>query len=180
MPHGTTVTIVVVMDANVLINLTHIGKLSLLDALERFDFRVPTEVLAEISEPEQRVAVAAAVEAGYLNEITIDTNEALALFGELRSVMGHGEAACLALAATSGFQIASDEKKRFRRKAVECSVQIGSSEPNRFSSKQFARSTSLYLRRMGSRRSWKRRSTRCLSQASPTFYRTSRSADCAM
>jgi predicted nucleic acid-binding protein len=113
------VTIVVVTDANVLINLAHIGKLSLLGALDCFDFRVPTEVLAEISEPEQRAVVDAALKAGYIKEIAVETNAALQLLGELRGVMGHGEAACLALAATSGFHIASDEKKRFRRKAVE-------------------------------------------------------------
>jgi hypothetical protein len=56
-------TVVVVTDANVLINLADIGKLSLLGALGCFDFRVPTEVLAEISEPERRAAVDAALEA---------------------------------------------------------------------------------------------------------------------
>jgi predicted nucleic acid-binding protein len=113
------VTIVVVTDANVLINLAHIGKLSLLGALDCFDFRVPREVLVEISEPEQRAAVDAAVGARHLKEIPVETNEVLELLGELRGVMGHGEAACLALAATSGFHIASDEKKRFRRRAIE-------------------------------------------------------------
>jgi predicted nucleic acid-binding protein len=113
------VAIVVVTDANVLINLAHVGKLPLLGALDCFDFRVPTEVLAEISEPEQRAAVDAGVKAGYLKEIAVEAHEALQLLGELRGVMGHGEAACLALAATSGFHIASDEKRRFRRKAVE-------------------------------------------------------------
>ena len=45
--------------------------------------------------------------------------ESLQLFAELRDVMGMGEAACVALAATRGCHIASDEKKRFRRRAVE-------------------------------------------------------------
>lgn len=43
----------------------------------------------------------------------------LSLFAELRDVMGRSEAACLALAATTGSHIASDEKKRFRRTAIE-------------------------------------------------------------
>jgi hypothetical protein len=42
------VTTVIVTDANVLINLTHIGRLSLLAALHSYSFRVPREVLAEI------------------------------------------------------------------------------------------------------------------------------------
>jgi predicted nucleic acid-binding protein len=111
--------IVIVTDANVLINLIHIGKLSLLSALDPHEFRVPREVLAEISEPDQRVAVDGALAAGYIKEIAVETIEALELFGVLRDVMGQGEAACLALAATAGFHIASDEKKRFRRRAIE-------------------------------------------------------------
>jgi predicted nucleic acid-binding protein len=113
------VTIVIVTDANVLINLTHIGRLSLLAALDSYSFRVPCEVLAEISEPDQRAAVDAALTAGHLEEIAVDTIEALQLFGVLRDIMGLGEAACLALAATAGFHIASDEKKRFRKRAIE-------------------------------------------------------------
>lgn len=44
---------------------------------------------------------------------------ALALLAELRGAMGRGQAACLALAATGGFHIASDENGRFRRKQIE-------------------------------------------------------------
>jgi predicted nucleic acid-binding protein len=113
------VTIVVVTDANVLINLFHIGRLSLLGALEAYQFRVPREVLDEISEPDQRAAVDAALAAGHIGEIIVDTIDALTLFGALRDVMGRGEAACLAIAATTGCYIASDEKRRFRRCAVE-------------------------------------------------------------
>ena len=50
-------TIVVITDANVLINLIHIEQLSLLGALEPYKFRVPLEVVKEISEPDQRAAV---------------------------------------------------------------------------------------------------------------------------
>ena len=111
--------IVIVTDANVLINLTHIEQLPLLAKLDSYEFRVPREVLAEIEHSEQRVAVTAALQSGYLQEIVIDKIGALELFGSLRDIMGQGEASCLALAATEGFHIASDEKKRFRRRAVE-------------------------------------------------------------
>jgi predicted nucleic acid-binding protein len=111
--------IVIVTDANVLINLCHIGKLSLLAELDPYEFRAPAEVVAEISEPDQRAAVDTAVAAGYLQVIAVETMEALELFGALRDVMGQGEAACLALAATAGFHVASDEKRRFRRRAIE-------------------------------------------------------------
>ena len=110
---------VVVTDANVLINLTHVEKLSLLPILDSYEFVIPSEVLAEISDPDQRTAVEKALAARFLKEISVDSIAAIELFGVLRDVMGRGEAACLALAATAGFHLASDEKKRFRRRAIE-------------------------------------------------------------
>lgn len=110
---------VVVTDANVLINLIHIGQLSLLSALEPYQFRVPPEVVDEITEPDQRAAVDGALANDIITTTVVDTFAALELFGALRDVMGRGEAACLALAATGGFYIASDEKKRFRKRAIE-------------------------------------------------------------
>ena len=112
-------TSVVITDANVLINLFHIGQLRLLGALPPYRFRIPSEVLAEILEPDQKAAVRTCLNAGHAEEIVVDTMASLALFAELRDVMGRGEAACLALAATTGSHIASDEKKRFRRRAIE-------------------------------------------------------------
>jgi predicted nucleic acid-binding protein len=112
-------TVVVITDANVLINLFHIGQLPLLGALPPYRFRVPREVLAEILDPAQQAAVRTCLDAGHAEETVVDTMASLALFAELRDVMGRGEAACLALAATTGSHIASDEKKRFRRRAIE-------------------------------------------------------------
>lgn len=115
----TAETIVVITDANVLINLLRIGQLPLLGKLDAYRFLVPEEVMGEITDPAQRDALAAAIDAGHLGQTVVDTIEALTLFAELRDVMGRGEAACLALAATTGCHIASDEKKRFRRRAIE-------------------------------------------------------------
>lgn len=109
---------VVVTDANVLINFCHIGQLPLLGVLAPYRFVVPVEVVNEIIDPAQRAAVAGAVAQGALVETVIDRIEALALFGTLRDIMGRGEAACLALAATESWAIASDEKRRFRREAI--------------------------------------------------------------
>ena len=57
---------VVVTDANVLINLTHVNKLSLLSTLGSYKFLIPSEVLMEISEPDQRIAVEKALAARFL------------------------------------------------------------------------------------------------------------------
>jgi predicted nucleic acid-binding protein len=110
---------VVITGANVIINLFHIGQLTLFGALPPYRFRLPSEVLAEILDPAQQAAVRTCIEAGYLEEIVVDTMATLPLFAELRDMMGRAEAACLALATAGGFHIASDEKKRFKRKAIE-------------------------------------------------------------
>lgn len=113
------VTTVVITDTNVLINFLHIGQLALLGVLPTYRFQLPVEVLHELTDLAQRIAVDEAIAAGQLDLLVVDALDALAMFGELRDLMGRGEAACLALAATGGFHLASDEKKRFRRKAIE-------------------------------------------------------------
>lgn len=86
--------IVVVTDANILVNLSLVGRLHLFGGLHPWRFVVPEEVVAEILDPDQRAAL-------------------------LSAEMGKGESACLAYAAISSCYLASDEKKRFRRRAVE-------------------------------------------------------------
>ena len=110
---------VVVTDANVLINFCHIGRLMLLADLVPYRFIVPVEVVNEIVEPAQKADMAAALAQGAIAEVAIDSLDALALFGTLRDIMGRGEAACLALAKTEGWWLASDEKRRFRRMAID-------------------------------------------------------------
>lgn len=112
-------TVIVVTDANVLVNLYHIGHLPLLGQLTPWRFKAPQEVLDEVADPAQRAAVDAAIDAGHLEAFVLSDLPALSLFADLRALMGRGEAACLASAATSQHLIASDEKKRFRRKAIE-------------------------------------------------------------
>jgi predicted nucleic acid-binding protein len=110
---------IVITDANILINFYHLGQLSLLGEMTPWRFKVPQEVIDEIADPAQRTAVDAAIHKGLLEVFVLSDMSALALFAELRSLMGRGEAACLASAATAHHLIASDEKRCFRRKAIE-------------------------------------------------------------
>ena len=110
---------VVVTDANVLINFAHIQQLSLLGAIEVYHFQVPTDVVDEILDDAQRAAVLEAIAADNLEQVTVNSLDAVALFAQLRDVMGRGEASCLALAVSTGAYVASDEKKLFRRRAIE-------------------------------------------------------------
>ena len=112
-------TTVVITDANVLINFMHIGQVALLGDLPTYRFQLPAEVLRELIDDDQRAQIEAAIAAHQLNLMVIEALDTLALFGELRDLMGRGEAACLAVAATTNCHLASDEKKRFRRKAIE-------------------------------------------------------------
>ena len=116
---GTRPSVVVITDANVLINLVHIGEIALLGDLPAFEFRLPLEVLAELTDEWQRHEVEKAMQAGHLGLQPLDAIDSLALFADLRSIMGRGEAACLAIAASIGCHLASDESRRFKRRAVE-------------------------------------------------------------
>ena len=87
------VTTVVITDTNVLINFLHIGQLALLGELPAYRFQLPTEVLQELTDSEQRAAVDKAIAAGQIDLLVIDALDALALFDELRNLMGRGEAA---------------------------------------------------------------------------------------
>ncbi|MCW5256865.1 hypothetical protein D5039_12675 [Verminephrobacter aporrectodeae subsp. tuberculatae] len=116
---SSAATSVVITDANVLINFVHIGQVTLLGELPAHRVELPAEVLDELTDVHQRAVINAAIAAGQIHLLRVDALDALALFSDLRDLMGRGEAACLALAAITGSYLASDEKKRFRRKAIE-------------------------------------------------------------
>jgi predicted nucleic acid-binding protein len=109
---------VVVTDANILINLMRIGRLDLLGQLGGFEFVVPPEVAAEIVDPEQASALEGAFAAAWIHPESLTEIEGLALYSELVAIMGKGEAACLSLAVTQGWMIASDERRVFRREVL--------------------------------------------------------------
>ena len=108
---------VVVTDANVLINLMQVSRLGLLAEIPKHEFVVPEHVREEITNPEQRAILDAAVIAGWLKTEVITDLGVITVFTELIERLGRGEAACIAIAAKEGWYIASDEKRRFLREA---------------------------------------------------------------
>jgi predicted nucleic acid-binding protein len=114
----TQPTQTVITDANILINLTHVGRLNLLGRLPGLTFVVTPDVLAEIVLPDQKHQVDVALAGGILRIEELSVPETIALFAELRHLMGVGEAASLALAIHMGWAVASDEKRAFRREAL--------------------------------------------------------------
>jgi predicted nucleic acid-binding protein len=118
MPASGSVARIVAADANILINLIHLQRLELLGHLPEYEFVMPEEVRGEITDPNQNAAVREAIDAGILRVVVIEDVRTLTLFAELTGLMGRGEAACLSLAITQNWLIASDEKRTFRREAL--------------------------------------------------------------
>lgn len=105
----------VLTDATVLINLAQVDRLDLLSALQDLAFCVPQEVLTEVIREKTRVEEA--LRRGHFRELLLGETGELALFADLRQVMGMGKAACLSMAVHRGALIASDEKRVFKREA---------------------------------------------------------------
>ncbi len=88
-------------------------------ALPDYEFVIVDAVVEEITDEQHAAALQTAFEQNYLRKESLTEPGALALFAELAQVMGRGEAASLALAAGTDWYLACDEKRLFRRKAIE-------------------------------------------------------------
>jgi predicted nucleic acid-binding protein len=109
--------VVVVADANVLINLCHANLLSLLDGLTGYAFVVTREVDLEVTVPDQRRAVDEMFARGKVRRESLESIDELRAFADLRQLLGLGEASCLAMAQCRGFCLASDERRALLREA---------------------------------------------------------------
>lgn len=108
---------IVVTDANVLINLIHVGRLDMCAHLPGYEFIVPDHVRREITDATQLAALDDAAHRAVLRVEPITDPAAISIFTQLTQRLGRGEAACLAIAAQNGWMVASDEKGRFLREA---------------------------------------------------------------
>jgi len=115
---------IIAIDANVLINFIHIELLSLLGALPDITFMVPKEVTREVTDAGQAAALEDALAAGHVHEINLTGLGELEHRAVLIRSLGKGESACLALARSRDWSLASDEKRLFRRTAI---AEIGES-----------------------------------------------------
>ena len=120
-----TPTRVVVADANILINLCHAGLLSILERLRGFEFIVPAEVDAEITDAYQRQQLDEMLARDVVKREVLASPAELTIYAELRAIMGSGEAACIAIAQSRGMYIASDERRAFLR---EVKARVGDSK----------------------------------------------------
>src|SRR2546429_9587438 len=96
-PPGSSPVRVVVTDANILINLIHVGRLDLLGKLPPYSFVVPEEVVKEVKDPSQEEALQTAISSGLLQGGELMAQAELTLNQDLIQVSGPDEAACLTL-----------------------------------------------------------------------------------
>ncbi|MEM7481266.1 MAG: hypothetical protein AAF481_08845 [Acidobacteriota bacterium] len=110
---------VVVTDANVLINLAHVHRLDFCARLAGLEFVIPDHVRDEVTRREHREALEESIEAGVFKVVSLTEADDIAAFAALTVFLGRGEASCLVLASRHGWLVASDEKGRFRREAID-------------------------------------------------------------
>lgn len=109
----------VACDTCVLINFLIIDRMDILKTLLQYRFIVLDAVDVEITKPRQRRHMDIAYQKQIVYRAEQPSISELAVFNDLTQSMGTGEAACLAAAQERGCMLASDEKKAFRRIAVE-------------------------------------------------------------
>jgi predicted nucleic acid-binding protein len=110
----------VAADACFLINFLAVDRMDLLGSLVSYRFHCPFEVSREVVRPVQAERLERAIAAGILALVEIvDLAEIALLTDLLHEQLGRGESACLALAESRGWVLASDERGRFRRLATE-------------------------------------------------------------
>ena len=107
-------------DACFLINFLAVDRMDVLASLASFRFHCPREVAGEVVRPLQAERLARAIADGIVvDEEIFDLTEISIIADLLREQLGRGESACLALAQSRGWLLASDERGRFRRQATE-------------------------------------------------------------
>ncbi len=104
-----------VLDANVVINFAHVEGLEILGGLPAYRCAVPEEVVLEVTDPGQTARLDAAIGAGMFDLVRITDLGEMDDYAGLRRMLGAGEAACLAIAHSRGWLVASDERRALRR-----------------------------------------------------------------
>ncbi|MBI4248503.1 MAG: hypothetical protein HY611_03285 [Elusimicrobia bacterium] len=100
----------VALDATVIINLIDMGQIGILPKLREFEFWVPNHVKSEVHRRNHRLQLRTALRARWITELEIVDLAEIELYAEYRSRFGQGESACMAVARTRGWSVASDDR----------------------------------------------------------------------
>ena len=98
------------LDATIIINLIDMRLLGILPKLPAFEFWVPNHVKDEVHRRNQRLQLRKALRAGWIEEVEIIDLTEIELYAQHRSRFGQGESACMAVAQTRGWTVASDDR----------------------------------------------------------------------
>ena len=118
-------SIVIVADASVLINFLRIDRMDLI-ASHSHRFLVTDHVEAEVTDfyPDQRTRLDDALQAGVLEQVSVDDRREVALFGALAGSgrLGAGERSAIALAICRGYTLAIDDRRAMKQARGESST----------------------------------------------------------
>lgn len=105
----------IILDACTIISFGNVGRLEIIDAIESDGVCVGAKARAEVLRDPARAAMEASIAGGRLTVVSVDPEnpaeqEAWRMFDDRPAFRGRGEAEVLALAATRGYVVASDER----------------------------------------------------------------------
>lgn len=101
--------ILVACDTCILINFMQAERLDLLGRHKEYRIVITEHVRAEVTDARQEAALVSAISAGEIEEATLTDPPEVAFFAALRTFLGRGEAAAIAVAANRGWAVATDE-----------------------------------------------------------------------
>ncbi len=106
-----TSSLVVLLDACVLINLFHAEGSDLFEGLSEYDFRITTHVQGEITDPQQVEVLQQLLDQGVLHLELITDPVTILDIEQLMKRIQAGEASSLALAKRTGWTVGTDDRK---------------------------------------------------------------------
>ena len=113
---------IIVADASVLINFLRIDRMDLI-ARHSHRFLVTDHVAAEVTDfyPDERTRLDGALHAGVLQQVSVDDQQEVALFGALAASerLGVGERSAIALAICRGYILAIDDRRAIKQTREE-------------------------------------------------------------
>lgn len=103
--------LIIIADANILINFIRINALYLLENLSGKQFGMTPAVYEEILPGRGRERADESIQKGAIKVFRVDTMGALTLFYRYTDTLGVGEASCLALVKEQGWVLATDDRQ---------------------------------------------------------------------
>lgn len=114
--------LIIVADANILINFIRINALYLLEALPDKHFGITPAVYEEILQGRGRERIDEAIRKEAIGVYRVEGVDALRLFSRYTETLGIGEASCLALVKERGWVLATDDRQCRRLAEKEIGV----------------------------------------------------------